>query len=74
MNIDHKKLILSFFKKKKIDPRANLFEFGVLDSLSVLDLIAFLEKKLKKKIPHSKIKMQNFYTLDMIEKTLKKIK
>ena len=48
MNIDHKKLILSFFKKKKIDPRANLFEFGVLDSLSVLDLIAFLEKKLKK--------------------------
>ena len=43
------KIINKFLKNKKINKNINLFEKGYLDSISVIDLIDFLEKKIKKK-------------------------
>ena len=71
--VNKKKIILSFFKKKNIRSNINLFEYGFLDSLLVLNFIAFLEKKFKKKIPNSMINMKNFENINSIENLLKKI-
>ena len=47
-----KKLVLSFFKSK-ISDNENLFENGKLDSLRVIELISFIERKTNKKITKS---------------------
>ena len=65
------KIINKFLKNKKINKNINLFEKGYLDSISVIDLIDFLEKKNKKKIPEKKISIKNFSSISAILKTLK---
>ena len=64
-NKNKKKLILSFFKSKISDDE-NLFENGKLDSLRVIDLISFIERKTNKKITKSKIKQISFENLNNI--------
>ena len=56
--IFHKKIILD----------ENLFESGYIDSLKVIDLILYIEKKTKKKIPPNKINQKSFSTLREILK------
>ncbi len=53
----------------KIDSRSALFDDGLVDSIKILDLIAFLESELKIKIPDEKIVIQNFKTIDNIVNT-----
>lgn len=64
-------IIKSFFKKKKISNSLDLFENGFLDSLSVIDLISHIEKKTKKKIHHNKMNIQNFRSINSIQKMIK---
>ena len=61
------KFIEKFFHKK-INLDENLFESGYLDSLKVIDLILYIEKKTKKKIPPNKINQKSFNTLREILK------
>ena len=61
------KFIEKFFHKK-INLDENLFEKGYLDSLRVIDLICYIEKKTKKKISPKKINQQSFNTLRKILK------
>jgi len=61
------KFIEKFFHKK-INLDENLFESGYLDSLKVIDLIFYIEKKTKKKIPLNKINQKSFNTLREILK------
>jgi acyl carrier protein len=56
-------------KKKKILPTTPLFEGGLINSLKILDLIAFVEKHLKTKIPDAQILMKNFRTVETIAHT-----
>ena len=64
------KLVKSFFKTK-IQSQENLFESGKLDSLKVLDLISFIEKKTKKKISSSKLNQNSCQNLSNIIKIIK---
>ena len=64
-------IIKSFFKKKNISNSIDLFENGILDSLSVIDLISYIEKKTKKKIERSKMNIKNFKSINAIQKTIK---
>lgn len=61
------KLIEKFFHKK-INLDENLFESGNLDSLKIIDLIFYIEKKTKKKISPNKINQKSFNTLREIFK------
>ena len=61
------KLIEKFFHKK-INLDENLFESGNLDSLKIIDLNFFIEKKTKKKISPNKITQKSFNTLREIFK------
>ena len=61
------KLIEKFFHKK-INLDENLFESGNLDSLKIIDLIFYIEKKTKKKISPNKITQKSFNTLREIFK------
>lgn len=49
-----------------IDREALLFDKGLLDSLSLLDLIAFLERRFDIEIPGGEILPENFATLSAI--------
>ena len=65
---DNKKIkkkieLLEKFFHKKIDLNENLFESGYVDSLKIIDLIVYIEKKTKKKIPLNKINQKSFSTL-----------
>jgi acyl carrier protein len=51
---------------KKVDVDTPLFEDGWLDSLKILQLIAFLELKSGRKIPDELIVMDRFRTVGVI--------
>ncbi len=60
--------LLERFFKTRINRNEDLFNSGHLDSLKVVDLIFFIEKKTKKKIPQKKINQKSFNTLNNILK------
>jgi acyl carrier protein len=51
---------------QKITSQSALFDDGLIDSLKILDLIAFIESNLKIKVLDEKIVIQNFKTIDDI--------
>lgn len=56
-------------RSKIISKDSKLFEDRLIDSLKILNLIAFVEKKLKIKIPDRDIVMENFASVNRISKT-----
>jgi acyl carrier protein len=54
---------------EKVDPDTPLFEGGWIDSLKILTLIAFLEKKAGRKIPDELIVMDRFRTITVIARS-----
>ena len=55
-------------RSREINKESKLFEDRLIDSLKILNLIAFVEKKLKIKIPENKIVMENFLSVEQISK------
>jgi acyl carrier protein len=49
-----------------IDAETLLFESGAIDSLRILDLLAFMEKTLGAKIPDKAVRLQNFRSVRVI--------
>ena len=49
-----------------VDPGTALFEDGVIDSLRILDLIAFVEERTGSKIPDSAVRLENFRSVRAI--------
>jgi|694.fasta_scaffold122551_2 acyl carrier protein len=68
MHTSKKILLIQKFFRKNINIDQNLFENNFLDSLKVLDLINFLEKKTKKKISPTKVNQKSFSTIRDIAK------
>ena len=68
MHTSKKILLIQKFFKKNVNIDQNLFEKNFLDSLKVLDLINFLEKKIKKKISPTKVNQKSFSTIRDIAK------
>ena len=54
---------------EKVDLDTPLFEGGWIDSLKILTLIAFLEKKAGRKIPDELIVMDRFRTITVIARS-----
>lgn len=48
----------------KITKKSKLFKNQIIDSLKILDLIAFIEKKLNTRIEDNEIVMDNFETVE----------
>jgi acyl carrier protein len=61
------KLLNTFFKKE-INVKEDLFKNCYLDSLKVIDLIIFIEKKTKKKISPKKVQQKSFSNINNILK------
>ena len=52
-----------------IDAFTPLFETGIVDSLGIIDLLAFVEDRTGAPVPMRKIDMQYFGTVDRIART-----
>ena len=52
-----------------VDGSTPLFESGLIDSLGILHLIAFLERATGKEIPTRMVVMKHFRTVDAIAET-----
>lgn len=50
----------------KIDASTPLFESGLIDSLAILDLLAFVERATGRPIPIKKVDIRFFGTIDRI--------
>lgn len=59
-------------KEESIDPAENLILNGTIDSLGILKLIGFLEKKFKIKITDEDITQENFTSLNCMKRFLEK--
>ena len=55
-------------KNVTIDADTYLFDDGLVDSLSILDLIAFLELRIGRSIPDREVVMENFRTVRAMDR------
>lgn len=53
----------------RVDSATPLFESGLIDSLGIIDLLAFVETKTGKRIPLQQIDMRHFGTVERIVQT-----
>ena len=54
--------------QKSLDDDTELFSSGLIDSLSVMDLVCFVEEKIGKTVPATAITLENFDSIARIEK------
>lgn len=57
---------------KTADKDTELFTSGILDSLDIIDLVLFLEKKYGIKIPQKSMTLDNFKTPNSVAELVKK--
>ena len=55
-------------KNVTIDADTYLFDDGLVDSLSILNLIAFLELRIGRSIPDQEVVMENFRTVRAMDR------
>jgi len=53
--------------RQKVDAATPLFDDGLIDSLKILQLIAFVELKTGRKIPDREVVMSSFRSVQTIE-------
>ncbi len=59
------------FNERGLEDDEPLFDSGIIDSLGLMKLLAFIEKKFNISIEMSEIMIENFNTLNGIMETLK---
>lgn len=59
------------FGERELKDDESLFESGIIDSLGLIKLIAFIDDKFKVSVDMSEIMIENFNTLNDIMETLK---
>lgn len=78
MNTQFKKNLHHFIQsnllreKIEINNNTELFETGLINSLKILDLIAFIELEIGSTIPDSMIQINHFNSINTIAKYFKK--
>lgn len=50
----------------ELDPATPLFETGIVDSLGIIDLLAFVEESIGERIPLRKVDMRYFGSVERI--------
>jgi acyl carrier protein len=64
--------VVESFVKKPVNPQESLFDSGLLDSFSLPDMVAALEKEFAIKIPDSDLNPRTFDTPESIESYISK--
>ncbi len=59
-------LVRSFFVNPKLDDDSDLWDSHVLDSLSIVELLLFLQEKLQLDVFSEEITQENFSTINRI--------
>jgi acyl carrier protein len=59
------------FGERELKDDESLFESGIIDSLGLIKLLAFIDEKFNVSIDMSEIMIENFNTLNGIMETLK---
>ncbi len=59
------------FNERGLEDDEPLFDSGIIDSLGLMKLLAFIEKKFNISVEMSEIMIENFNTLNGIMETLK---
>jgi acyl carrier protein len=59
------------FGERELKDDEPLFESGIIDSLGLIKLLAFIDEKFNVSVDMSEIMIENFNTLDDIMETLK---
>jgi acyl carrier protein len=52
--------------KDRLDDNAALFSGGLIDSLSVMELVCFVEREIGRTVPPSEITLENFDSINRI--------
>jgi len=62
----------NYFKQygKQIEPTQDLFECGALDSIGVMELVAFIEESLCFSFVQDSMQIDNFRSIESISKTI----
>jgi acyl carrier protein len=64
--------VLAIVKRPVRDDQC-VISTGIVDSLSVLDLISLLEKRLQIRIPTEKVQPEDFDSVEIIVETLERV-
>jgi acyl carrier protein len=79
--MDHKTTLSTYIKQEIMrNPNARLQETddllsaGILDSLAILQLVAFVEESFKLRIPDEDVVFENFQSIDSLDKYLATLK
>jgi len=64
--IDYLKTEMLMEKQISVSEKENLLDNGVVDSLGMMRLILYLEKKTKKRVPPEDMTLDNFQTIEKI--------
>ncbi len=56
----------AFMEEDEVNNQTPLFSGGIMDSLTLLELISFVEKQFAIKVSPSKVSLENFDTIDRI--------
>ena len=56
-----------------ITPNDNLLDSGVLDSLGILQLVAFIDERLGIQVPDEDVVYENFYSVNALSTYLEKL-
>jgi acyl carrier protein len=60
-------------RNAKLDPDQDLLSAGILDSLGILQLVAFVEEKFGIKIPDEDVVFENFMSINALVSYLEKL-
>lgn len=56
-------------ERARIRRNTRLFENGIIDSMRVVDLIAFVESRLGRRVPDEMITLEHFRSIDAISRS-----
>ena len=74
MEVDEIKdrLVIYFAQQGKVaQPDEDLFEADVIDSMGVMDMVLFIEEELGVELNQSRMKADNFRTIERVAATIK---
>ena len=61
-------------RKAPIDDKTSLIEEGILDSMGLMQIVAFLEERAGVRVPDDEVSPDNFETLPAIESMVERLR
>ena len=67
------KELVTFDEMQSIDENEPLLETGIIDSLGIMKLLAFIEEKWKVQVPDQELTAENFDTISSVLKLIERM-